>query len=417
MQKKIRVVITGVGAISSVGHDVETIWRNVVEGRPNAKRITSFDTSQLNTKIIAPLGDFDPAVIVGKKVVRRYGRYVSHAMAVANMAMDDSGLRAEDVEPTRAGVIIGSAVGGINSVLDGYDVLREKGPRRISPFTVPSILIDTAPGMIAIDYGFRGKNFGVVGACASGNYGLGEAYNAIIQDEADVMISGGVELGFHEFTVSAFDRTGALSRRNDEPNKASRPFDRDRDGFLLSEGAAVLVLERLEHALARGAKIYGEILGYSATADAYHITAPRPDSLGASEAIQQALANAGLRAEDIDYINAHGTSTRLNDAAETRAIKKAFGDYAYEVPISSTKSVTGHLLGAAGAIEAIFSLLAIRDGIIPPTINYENPDPECDLNYTPNQPRPARLKYVISNSFGFGGHNSTLVLGGYEDGQ
>jgi 3-oxoacyl-[acyl-carrier-protein] synthase II len=417
MQKKIRVVITGMGALSSVGHDIDTIWRNVVEGRPNVKRITGFDTSKLNTKIIAPIEGFDPSDIVGKKIARRYGRYITHAMAVARLAMDDSGLKSEDVDLTRAGVIIGSAVGGINSVLDGYDVLRDKGPRRISPFTVPSILIDTAPGMIAMDYGFRGKNFGVVGACASGNYGLGEAYNAIIHDEADVMISGGVELGFHEFTVSAFDRTGALSRRNDEPNKASRPFDRDRDGFLLSEGAAVLILERLEHALARGAKIYGEILGYSATADAYHITAPRPDSLGASEAIVQALENAGLKPEDVDYINAHGTSTRLNDAAETKAIKKVFGDYAYEVPISSTKSVTGHLLGAAGAIEAIFSLLAIRDGIIPPTINYENPDPECDLNYTPNRARPARLKYVISNSFGFGGHNSTLVFGGYEDGQ
>jgi 3-oxoacyl-[acyl-carrier-protein] synthase II len=416
MQNKPRVVVTGVGAVCSVGNDIDTIWKNVVEGHPNVKPITSFDTSQLNTRIIAPIEDFDPGVYVGKKVARRYGRYVTHAMAVARMAMDDSGLDPDGVDPTRAGVIIGSAVGGINAVLDGYDVLRHQGPRRISPFTIPSILIDTAPGMIAIDYGFRGKNYGVVGACASGNYGIGEAYNAIIHDETDVMITGGVELGFHEFTVSAFDRTGALSRRNDEPNKASRPFDRDRDGFLVSEGAAILVLERLEHALARGAKIYGEILGYSATADAYHITAPRPDAIGATEAILSAIENAGLRPEDIDYINAHGTSTRLNDAAETTAIKQAFGDYAYEVAISSTKSVTGHLLGGAGALEAIFSLLAIRDGIIPPTINYENPDPECDLNYTPNQARPATLRYAISNSFGFGGHNSTLVLGGYEDG-
>jgi len=416
MEQRIRVVVTGVGAVSSVGNEIDTIWKNVVEGRPNVKPITSFDASHLNTRILAPIENFDPADIVGKKTVRRYGRYVSHAMAVAKQAMDDSGLQPGDVDPQRAGVITGSAVGGINAVLDGYDVLREQGPRRISPFTVPSILIDTAPGMIAIDYGFRGKNFGVVGACASGNYGIGEAYNAIIHDEADVMITGGVELGFHEFTISAFDRTGALSRRNDEPNKASRPFDRDRDGFLLSEGAAILILERLEHARARGAKIYGEVLGYSATADAYHITAPRPDALGAVEAIQQALENAGLKPEDIDYINAHGTSTRLNDATETKAIKEAFGDYAYEVAISSTKSVTGHLLGAAGAIEAIFCLLAIRDGIVPPTINYENPDPECDLNYTPNQARPAKLKYAISNSFGFGGHNSALVLGGYEDG-
>ena len=417
MQEKIRVVVTGIGAICSVGNDIPTIWKNVVEGRPNVKKITSFDTSKLNTHIIAPIENFDPGEIVGKRIVRRYGRYVSHAVAVAKMAMADSHLDPATVDPTRAGVIIGSAVGGINALLDGYDTLREKGPRRISPFTVPAILVDTAPGLIAIDYGFRGKNFGVVGACASGNYGIGEAYKTIIQDEADVMITGGVELGFHEFTVAAFDRTGALSSRNDDPNRASRPFDRDRDGFLLSEGAAILILERLDHALARGAKIYGEILGYSATADAYHITAPREDSLGAIEAIRKALADAGLRPEDIDYINAHGTSTRLNDAAETKAIKEAFGDYAYEVPISSTKSVTGHLLGAAGAIETIFSLLAIRDGIIPPTINYENPDPECDLDYTPNIARPAKLKYAISNSFGFGGHNSALVVGGYEDGQ
>jgi 3-oxoacyl-[acyl-carrier-protein] synthase II len=417
MQNKIRVVVTGVGAISSVGHEIETIWKNVVEGRPNVKPITSFDASHLNTRIIAPIENFDPTDIVGKRIVRRYGRYISHAMAVAKLAMDDSGLNPEDVDPRRAGVIIGSAIGGVNAMLDGYDIMKEKGARRISPFTVPSMLIDSAPGLIAVDYGFRGKNFGVVGACASGNYGVGEAYNAIIHDEADVMISGGVELGFHEFTVSAFDRTGALSRRNDDPNRASRPFERDRDGFLLSEGAAVLILERLEHAQARGAKIYGEILGYSANADAYHITAPREDSLGAIECIQQALKNADLKPEDIDYINAHGTSTRLNDVAETRAIKAVFGDYAYQVPISSTKSVTGHLLGAAGAIETIFSLLAIRDGVIPPTINYDNPDPECDLNYTPNKARPAKLRYAISNSFGFGGHNSTLVVGGYEDGR
>ena len=417
MADKIRVVVTGVGAISSVGHNINEIWENVVAGRPNVKPITKFDASHLSTRMMAPIENYDPADIIGKRTARRYGRYVSHAIAVARQAMEDSGLDASKVEPSRAGVIIGSAIGGVNSMLDGYDILRTKGARRIGPFTVPAMLIDSAPGMISVDYGFRGKNFGVVGACASGNYGVGEAYNAIIHDEADVMISGGVELGFHEFTVSAFDRTGALSRRNDEPNKASRPFDRDRDGFVLAEGAAILILERLEHALARGARIYGEILGYSATADAYHITAPREDSLGAIESIRGALDKAGLKPEDIDYINAHGTSTRLNDVAETRAIKAVFGDYAHEVAISSTKSTTGHLLGAAGAMEAVFSILAIRDGIIPPTINFENPDPECDLTYTPNVARPAKLTYAISNSFGFGGHNSTLVLGGYQDGQ
>ncbi len=415
MTEKKRVVVTGVGAVNSVGHDVETIWKNVLEGHPNVKPITSFDASGLNTRFAAFIEGFDPAKYVGQRIMRRYGPYISYSLAIAQQAMEDSGLDPTKVDPTRAGVIIGSAIGGINAVLDGYDTLLEKGPRRISPFTVPAMLIDSAPGMIAIEYGFRGKNYGVVGACASGNYGVGEAYNAIARGEADVMITGGVEFGFHRFTVAAFDRTGALSRRNDEPNKASRPFDRDRDGFVLTEGAAMLVLESLEHALARGARIYGEILGYSATADAYHITAPREDSLGAIESMEKALSAAGLKPEDIDYINAHGTSTRLNDAAETKAIKAVFGEYAYQVPISSTKSVTGHMLGAAGAMEAIFSLLAIRDSIIPPTINYENPDPELDLDYVPNEARPQKLTYVMSNSFGFGGHNSTLIFGGYQE--
>ncbi len=415
MPEKNRVVVTGVGAVCSVGHDVETIWKNVLEGRPNVSPITSFDASDLNTRFVAGIDGFDVAKRVGKQIVRRYGRYISHTLAIARDAMADSGLDPAQVDPARAGVILGSAIGGVNALLDGYDTLLAKGPRRVSPFTVPAMLIDSAPGMVAIEYGFRGKNFGVVGACASGNYGVGEAYNAIARGEAEVMITGGVEFGFHRFTVAAFDRTGALSRRNEEPNKASRPFERDRDGFVLAEGAAILVLESLEHARARGARIYGEVLGYSATEDAYHITAPREDALGAIESMQRALESAGLQPEDIDYINAHGTSTRLNDISETKAIKAVFGEYAYQIPISSTKSVTGHLLGAAGAIEAIFSLLAIRDSVIPPTINYENPDPELDLDYVPNQARPQKLKYVMSNSFGFGGHNSTLILGGYEE--
>ncbi len=411
MSENIRVVVTGMGAVNSVGHDVPTIWKNVVEGHPNVRPITEFDASDLNTRFVAAIDGYDPTPIVGKKIMRRYGRYIAHALAIAHQAMEDSGLDPAQVDPTRAGVIIGSAIGGVNAMLDGYDVLLQQGARRINPFTVPAMLIDSAPGMIAIEYGFRGKNYGVVGACASGNYGVGEAYNAIARGEADVMITGGIEFGFHRFTVAAFDRTGALSRRNDAPNKASRPFDRDRDGFVLAEGAAILILESLDHALARGARIYGEILGYSATADAYHITAPREDSLGAIESMQQALTHAGLKPEDIDYINAHGTSTRLNDAAETKAIKAVFGEHAYRIPVSSTKSVTGHMLGAAGAIEAIFSLLAIRDSIIPPTINYEHPDPELDLDYVPNQARPQELTYVMSNSFGFGGHNSTLIFG------
>lgn len=406
-----RVVITGFGAIASVGHDVETIWANVVAGRPNVKPITRFDVSERRTRFAAQIENFDFSAYVNEKTFRRLGTYVGYALAAAAQAWKHAGLSADAVDPARAGVILGSAVGGMNALLNQYDVLNRDGGRRLNPFTVPAMLIDTAPGQIAIEYGLRGPNLGVVGACASGNYGLGEAFHVIRRGEADVMLAGGVEDALHPFLLAAFERVGALSTRNDDPQRASRPFDRDRDGFVMAEGAAVLVLERLDHARARGATIHGEILGYSATADAYHLTAPHEEGLGAVEAMQKALAQAGLRPADIDYINAHGTSTPLNDAAETLAIKRVFGEHAYSIPVSSTKSVTGHLLGAAGAIEAIFCLLAMRDGVIPPTINYETPDPACDLDYVPNQARPARIRYAASNSFGFGGHNSCLILG------
>lgn len=405
------------GAIASVGHDVETIWNNVVAGKPNVTPITRFEVGHLRTRFAAQIQDYDLEEHLDRRTVRRLGTYIGYALAAAAQAWQDAGLQEDGFDPKRVGVVIGSAIGGINALLSQYDVMLEDGPRRVSPFAVPGMLIDTAPGQIAIAYGLRGVNMGVVGACASGNYGVGEAYHAIRRGDADVMLAGGVESALHPFTLAGFERAQALSARNEEPNRASRPFDAERDGFVMAEGAAILVLERLEHAQARNATIYGEILGYSATADAYHLTAPHEEGLGAIECMERALTWAGLRPQDIDYINAHGTSTRLNDASETAAIKKVFGERAYDIPISSTKSVTGHLLGAAGAMESILCLLALRDGIIPPTINYETPDPACDLDYVPNQARRARLRYVLSNSFGFGGHNSSLVLGGMNHGR
>jgi len=413
-----RVVVTGLGAASSVGHDVSTIWENVVAGRPNMTPITKFDASGLRTQFAAQIQNYDPAAVIDPRTARRLGRYNAYALAVAKQAVEDAGLDDEQVvDPPRAGVIIGSAIGGIEATLDNYDTMLARGTRRVSPFAVPSILIDTAPGQIAIEHGFRGVNFGVVGACASGNYGIGEAYKTIVQGEADVMLSGGIEFAITQFTMAGFERARVTSARNDAPNRASRPFDADRDGFVMGEGAAMLVLERLEHAEARGVHIYGEILGYSATADAFHLTAPHADGLGAIEAMTLAIERAGLKPEDIDYINAHGTSTHLNDVSETRAIKKVFGSHAYDTPVSSTKSVTGHLLGAAGALESILCLQALAEGVLPPTINYETPDPECDLDYVPNQARRQAIRFAISNSFGFGGHNGCLVFGGVDNGR
>ena len=413
---KPRVVVTGIGAITSVGHDVETIWANVVAGKSHVTPITRFDVSERRTRFAAQIDGFDPTTQVDERTVKRLGSYVTSGLVVAKQTLASARLDTTQVDPRRAGVVIGSAIGGINSLLANYDLMMSEGARRVSPFVVPSILIDTAPGQIAIEYGLRGVNLGVVGACASGNYGIGEAYHTIVRGDADVMLCGGVEDAINPFTLVGFERARATSTRNDDPNRASRPFDANRDGFVMAEGAAMLMLERLEHAQARGAHILGEILGYSATADAYHLTAPHEDSLGAIEAMQWALDRAGLQPQDIDYINAHGTSTPLNDAGETKAIKRVFGTHAHALPISSTKSVTGHLLGAAGAIEAIFCLLAIRDGILPPTINYETPDPACDLDYVPNRARSQRVRYAMSNSFGFGGHNSCLILGAMSDG-
>ena len=412
-----RVVVTGIGGVTSVGNDIEQIWSNVVAGRPHVTRITRFDVSERRTQFAAQIEGLDASAFVDERIQRRLGSYVTYAMVGASQAWKDAGLDANQFDPRRAGVIIGSAIGGVNALLDQYDIMRNEGARRVSPFAIPSILIDTAPGQIAIEYGLRGPNLGIVGACASGNYGIGEAYHAILRGDADLVITGGVEDAIHPFTLAGFERARAMSGHNGDPNGASRPFDAERDGFVMGEGAAMLILERLEHAQARGAHIYGEILGYSATADAHHLTAPHEQGLGAVEAMRNALQRAGLDADDIDYINAHGTSTQLNDAAETRAIKEVFGERAYSLPVSSTKSVTGHLLGAAGAIETIFCFLAMRDGIVPPTINYEHPDPACDLDFVPNQARSHKVRYAVNNSFGFGGHNSSLVLGAMSNGR
>ncbi|WP_376790117.1 beta-ketoacyl-ACP synthase II [Thermoflexus sp.] len=412
----VRVVITGMGAITPLGNDVETFWQNVVAGRSGVGPITLFDASMLKTRIAAEVRDFDPEAWFGRKEARRMDRYAQFALAAAQQALQDARLDPSHVDRERVGVILGTGIGGIGALVQGVETLMTRGPDRISPFMVPMMLADTAPGLIAIAYGFRGPNMAVVTACASGTNAIGEAMHLIQRGDADVVLAGGAEAGILPISVAAFNVMGAISTRNEEPERASRPFDRTRDGFVMGEGAGILVLERLEHARARGARIYAEVVGYGTSADAYHITAPLENGEGAALAMRRALADAGLSPRDVDYINAHGTSTPLNDKSETQAIKAVFGEAAYDVPISSTKSMIGHLLGAAGAVEAIVCIRAITDGIIPPTINYEHPDPECDLDYVPNVARRKPVRVAMSNSFGFGGHNACVIFRRYEDG-
>ncbi|GBD09247.1 3-oxoacyl-[acyl-carrier-protein] synthase 2 [Candidatus Thermoflexus japonica] len=411
-----RVVITGMGAITPLGNDVETFWRNVVAGRSGVGPITLFDASPLKTRIAAEVRDFDPEAWFGRKEARRMDRYAQFALAATQQALQDARLEPAHVDRERVGVILGTGIGGLGALVQGVETLMTRGPDRISPFMVPMMLADTAPGLIAIAYGFRGPNMAVVTACASGTNAIGEAMHLIRRGDADVVIAGGAEAAILPISVAAFNVMGAISTRNEEPERASRPFDRTRDGFVMGEGAGILVLERLEHAQARGARIYAEVVGYGASADAYHITAPLENGEGAALAMRRALADAGLSPREVDYINAHGTSTPLNDKSETQAIKAVFGEAAYDVPISSTKSMIGHLLGAAGAVEAIVCIRAITDGIIPPTINYEHPDPECDLDYVPNVARRKPVRVAMSNSFGFGGHNACVIFRRYEDG-
>jgi 3-oxoacyl-[acyl-carrier-protein] synthase II len=408
-----RVVITGMGCVSPLGNSVPATWETAIAGKSGVGPITLFDAKDFETRFAAEVKGFDPTALFGRKDARRMDRYTQFAVAATQEALADAGLKITDENRERIGVYIGTGIGGIGTLLTEVEVFREKGPRRVSPFLVPMMLPDTAGGQVAILFGMRGPNLGINAACATGSNTIGEAAEVIRRGAADVMIAGGAEAAILPVAVAGFGVMGATSTRNDAPEKASRPFDKDRDGFVVGEGGAVLVLESEEHAQARGAHIYGEVLGYGITNDAYHISAPLENGAGAVTCMRLALKQAQLKPDDIDYLNAHGTSTPLNDKSETAAVKTVFGEKAYDLAISSTKSMTGHLLGAAGALEAIFCVKALLHAILPPTINYETPDPECDLDYVPNQARKKPVRRVMSNSFGFGGHNACLVLGQY----
>ncbi len=408
-----RVVITGVGVITPLGNDIESTWTKLVNGISGIEPISKFDTEKFSVKVAGEVKDFQPEKFIDKKEIRRMGRYTQFAVAASKMAVEDAGLKiGENVDPERIGVWIGSGIGGIAEFEEQHQKFLEKGPRRVNPFTVPLLIPDMASGRVSIELGAKGINNCSVTACASGANSIGDAFRVVQRGDADVMIAGGTEACITEMTIAGFSNMTALST-NPDHRTASRPFDKHRDGFVIGEGAGILILEELEHALARGAKIYGELAGYGATGDAYHITAPAPNGEGGARAMNLALKDAGLSPQDIGYINAHGTSTYYNDLYETQAIKKVFGDWAYQIPVSSTKSMTGHLLGAAGAIEAVFSVMALKEGIIPPTINLHTPDEELDLDYVPHTARKKNVDAVLTNSFGFGGHNATLVFKRY----
>ena len=410
-----RVVITGLGMLSPLGLNVEDTWQALLAGKSGVAPITLFNASENKTKFAAEVKDFDPVALFGRREARRMDRYVQLAMGASLQAVEDAGLVVTNENRDRIGVLIGTGIGGIGTLLEQADVMAKRGASRVSPFLVPMMLADTGPGMVAIKLGVRGPNMSVVTACATGSNALGEAAEIIRRGSADVMIAGGGEASIIKLAMAGMNTIGALSDRNDEPEKASRPFDKNRNGFVMGEGAGVLVLESLEHAQARGANILAELSGYGTSDDAYHISAPAEGGEGAALCMELALENAGLTVNDIGYINAHGTSTSLNDKGETAAIKTVFGERAYQIPVSSTKSMTGHLLGASGALEAVFCTKALQDGILPPTINYETPDPECDLDYVPNKARKVNAKHALSNSFGFGGHNATLIISRFEE--
>jgi len=409
-----RVVVTGMGCISPLGNTVAETWKSLLAGKSGAGPITLFDASRHKTRFAAEVKGFDPVAMFGNREARKMDRFTQFATAATLEALEHARLKIDETNRDRVGIVIGTGIGGIGTILEQVEVLRERGPERVSPFLVPMMISDSAAGMLAIRVGARGPNMALATACASGNNAIGEAVEMIRRGSADVMIAGASEGALFPLTMAGMNVMGALSTRNDDPLTASRPFDKDRDGFLMGEGAGILILESLEHAQTRGADILCEISGYGTTDDAFHISAPAENGAGAAMSMRLALENAGLQITDINYINAHGTSTPLNDKSETAAIKTVFGEQAYKIPISSTKSMTGHLLGASGAVEAVFSILAMREGVIPPTINYHTPDPECDLDYVPNQPRKAVIRHVMSNSFGFGGHNATLVFSQFE---
>lgn len=410
-----RVVITGMGVISPVGNDLDSFWNSLITGQSGVGYITQFDTSEFPVKIAAEVKNFEPEDFIEKKEVRRLDRFTQFAIAASKLAIMDAGLEINETNAENVGVYIGSGIGGLKTIEEQHAVLLEKGPKRISPFFIPMLISNMASGQVSIQTGAKGPNSAPVSACATGTHAIGDAYLMIERGDADVMIAGGTEATITPLAVAGFASMKALSTRNDEPTKASRPFDQDRNGFVMGEGSGVLILESLEHALKRGAKIYAEVIGYGATGDAYHLTAPAPEGEGATRAMKIAMKRAGIKPENVDYINAHGTSTDLNDKYETMAIKGAFGDHAYKLAVSSTKSVTGHLLGAAGAIEGVACALALKNGIIPPTINYETEDPDCDLDYVPNKARQCDIKIAMSNSLGFGGHNATIIFKKFED--
>ncbi|HLF88366.1 MAG TPA: beta-ketoacyl-ACP synthase II [Anaerolineales bacterium] len=411
-----RVVITGLGCISPLGNDVQTTWQNITNGKSGAGPITHYDASEYKVQIAAEVKGFDAKELFGYRAARKMDRFTHFGLAATQQAVADARLDIHDGNRDRIGVILGTGIGGIGTLYEQFHVMQESGPNRVSPFLIPMMLPDSAAGMVAIELGVRGSNLAVVTACATGTNAIGEAAAMIRRGEVDVVLAGGAEAAIVPITMSGLGVMNAMSTRNDDPERASRPFDRDRDGFVMGEGAATLVLESIEHALVRGATILAEVSGYGSTNDAYHFTHPAENGKGASQCMRAALANAGLNLNDIQYINAHGTSTPLNDKSETTAIKNIFGERAYDIAVSSTKSMTGHLLGASGALEALFCVRALVDRILPPTINYENPDPECDLDYVPNHARQVeKLDHLMSNSFGFGGHNATVIMSRYRE--
>jgi 3-oxoacyl-[acyl-carrier-protein] synthase II len=408
-----RVVITGAGAVTPVGNTAEEFWASLLAGRSGIGPITRFDPSKMPTRIAGEIKGFDPLTYIDKKDDRKFDRFLKYAVACAVMAVEDAGLKTDRVDATRFGVLVGSGIGGIETLLEQYAILVEKGPDRVSPFFVPMIIVNMASGVISMRFGAKGPNSSVVTACATGNHAIGDATRIIQRGDADVMIAGGSEAIIIPLTIAGFCQMKAMSTRNDDPARASRPFDAERDGFVCGEGGGLVVLESLEHARERDARIYAEVVGYGMTGDAHHMTAPDPEGDGAARAMAAALRDAALEPSSIGYINAHGTSTPYNDKFETIAIKRVFGDHARKLAVSSTKSMTGHLLGAAGGIEAIATAFALHHGVLPPTINYEKADPDCDLDYIPNQARKQEVEVALSNAFGFGGTNATLAFKKY----
>jgi 3-oxoacyl-[acyl-carrier-protein] synthase II len=412
---KRRVVVTGTGLVTPLGTGTEKTWKNLCDGKSGIGNITRFDTSDFAVKIAAEVKDFDPQNFIEPKLARHLDPFVQYAVAAADMAIKEAGLSIDDANATRVGVFTGNGIGGLSTIEKYHKISLERGPRKITPFFIPMVISNLSAGQISIIYGAKGPNLSVTTACAAGTHAVGEAFRSIIRGDCDIVITGGSESTICPLAVGGFNAMKALSRNNENPSKASRPFDKDRDGFIISEGAGMLVLEELEHARSRNAEIFAEVVGFGLSGDGHHMAAPPEDGDGAVRCMQMALDDAGLGPGDIDYINAHGTSTPLNDVVETRAIKTVFGEHANKLAISSTKSMIGHMLGGAGGVESVFLALSIRDQIIPPTINLENPDPECDLDYVPNKARETVIKAAISNSFGFGGTNAVLAMKKFEE--